>query len=92
MTTKRWHVLFSGRVQGVGFRYTCIQCSKGQAVTGWVKNLSDGRVEMVAEATRETLDAYLAEIESSNHGSIRDVKITKSNATGQFETMKIQHS
>ena len=58
------HVFYSGRVQGVGFRYATKQLAAGFDVTGWVKNLPDGRVELVAAADDAAeLDAFLAELE-----------------------------
>ena len=48
----RLHVYYSGHVQGVGFRYSAKQLSLEFDVTGWVKNLPDGRVEMVIEGER----------------------------------------
>jgi acylphosphatase len=59
----RAHVLFSGTVQGVGFRYTTQRFANSLTVTGWVKNLSDGRVEMVAEGTREQLENLIYKLE-----------------------------
>ena len=47
MTAKR--VLYSGRVQGVGFRFSSKQIARGFDVCGWVKNLPDGRVELLAD-------------------------------------------
>ncbi len=64
-------VFYSGRVQGVGFRYTTRQIASGYDVTGWVKNLPDGRVEMqVMAAEVEELEAFLAEVLESNLGSL----------------------
>ncbi len=54
---------FSGRVQGVGFRYQTREIAKGFDVAGYVRNLSDGRVQMEAEGSEKELDAFLAEIE-----------------------------
>ncbi len=45
----RWHILFSGRVQHVGFRYTAFYLARELYLTGWVDNLPDGRVEMEAQ-------------------------------------------
>lgn len=64
-------ILYSGRVQGVGFRYTTKQIASGFDVTGIVKNLPDGRVELVANAfDAEELDAFLAAIDESSLGSL----------------------
>ena len=64
-------VLYSGRVQGVGFRFTTRQIASGYDITGWVKNLPDGRVELQAMAADPAeLDAFLSEILDSNLGSL----------------------
>jgi acylphosphatase len=71
-------VLYSGRVQGVGFRYTVKQIASGFDITGWVKNLPDGRVELQAMAhDAEELEAFLRDIEESNLGShIKESEVT----------------
>lgn len=48
MKNRRLHVFWSGRVQGVGFRYTAESAALEIRLTGWVRNLPDGRVEVVA--------------------------------------------
>ena len=58
-------VLYSGHVQGVGFRYTVKSLTPGFEVTGAVRNLPDGRVELIAEGTREELDAFRQAIRES---------------------------
>lgn len=64
-------VFYSGRVQGVGFRYTARQIASGYEVTGWVKNLPDGRVEMQVMAADEAeLEGFLADVMDSNLGSL----------------------
>jgi acylphosphatase len=63
-------VIYSGRVQGVGFRFTTRQIASGYEVMGWVKNLEDGRVELQAMGEADELDAFLAEILDSNLGSL----------------------
>lgn len=68
MTAK--HVFYTGRVQGVGFRYSTKRIASGFDVTGWVKNLMDGRVELFAQAFEmDELDAFLEEIQRSSLGS-----------------------
>ena len=61
---KRIHVYYSGNVQGVGFRFTAVRVAKAFEVTGWVKNLRDGRVEVMAEAEAEKLERFLDEIKA----------------------------
>lgn len=62
-------VFYSGRVQGVGFRYTVKRIAGGYEVTGWVRNLPDGRVELQAMSTEgEELAAFLEAIRDSSLG------------------------
>ena len=69
MPAKR--ILYSGRVQGVGFRYSTKQIASGYDVVGTVKNLPDGRVELKAMAHDvDELEAFLAAIDESNLGSL----------------------
>jgi len=58
-------VFYEGRVQGVGFRYSVRQIAKGFIVTGWVRNLDDGRVEMQVSAETEELHAFLDAVRAS---------------------------
>jgi acylphosphatase len=59
------HVFFEGRVQGVGFRWTAKNLARGYEVTGWVKNLPDGRVEMQVSGDTDEVDAFIEAIEES---------------------------
>ena len=67
---QRVHVFYSGHVQGVGFRYTTKSLAQRYKVTGWVRNLLDGRVELVAEGERSELEAFLQAIRDSGLGSL----------------------
>ena len=58
-------VRYSGRVQGVGFRYTTLGLARGYAVTGYVQNLPDGRVELVAEGEPKEVANFLRTV--ANH-------------------------
>ena len=60
--TERRTVHYTGRVQGVGFRYSVRQIAGSLSVTGYVQNLSDGRVRLVAEGEPAELDGFLAQI------------------------------
>ena len=58
-------VFYEGRVQGVGFRYTCKQLARGYEVVGWVRNLSDGRVELQCSGDNEEVEGFLEAIAES---------------------------
>ncbi len=82
-------VHFSGRVQGVGFRYTTESIASRFDVTGFVRNLPDGRVETVAEGARRELDRFQQAIENGMRGHIQQVAVTEAPATGGFEAFRI---
>jgi acylphosphatase len=85
-------VYFKGRVQGVGFRYTCRSISKGYSVTGCVKNLEDGRVELLAEGERSEIEEFLKGIEQSHlKPFIKERAITWTDATGKWRDFHIEH-
>lgn len=58
------HTFFSGHVQGVGFRYQVISIAKGFELTGYIKNLNDGRVELLAEGEETEVIAFIEVVES----------------------------
>ena len=63
-------VFYSGRVQGVGFRYSVKALTPGFEITGTVRNLPDGRVEMIVEGERDELDAFRQAIRQSGLGAM----------------------
>ncbi len=84
-------VLYAGRVQGVGFRYSTRAVACGYEVAGYVRNLPDGRVELVAEGNEEELQAFLDGIDASHLGSyIRSRTVNWREATGEFKGFEIR--
>ena len=80
---------FSGRVQGVGFRATAAHVARSFDVTGWVKNLPDGRVALWAEGEAEEVEAFLAELRRQMSGYI-DAEQTQPQApSGQFTSFAV---
>lgn len=88
----RRHVWFSGRVQGVGFRYTTVRVAERFAVAGWVRNLPDGRVEMVAEADADELDRFIAAIVEAMGRNIRGSEQRSELASGEFDSFTIRYN
>ena len=83
-------VFFTGRVQGVGFRYSTVQVAKEFEVTGFVKNLADGRVQLEAEGARTEVDAFVKAVEERMHGFIRKTERAGRRRPGQVEGFQIQ--
>lgn len=81
---------FSGRVQGVGFRYTTMHLARGHPVTGYVRNLPDGRVELVMEGDGGAMDEVLEALKGHMHDNIRRTDLSESAATGEFRGFAIR--
>lgn len=69
----RKHIYFSGRVQGVGFRFQAGWAAKRLGLTGWVKNLYDGRVEMEVQGDADAIDGMLEALTSDTYIRITDI-------------------
>jgi acylphosphatase len=87
---KRLHAYYFGSVQGVGFRYTAERVATSLHLTGWVKNLRGGRVEIVCEGRDPSLKEFLRKIESVFNTYISDKEIEWSDATGEFDYFDIK--
>ena len=89
---KQIHVFYSGRVQGVGFRFTAEETAREFGVKGWVKNLRDGRVEVLGQADEKALHKFL---EGMRTGSMRnfitDTQISWGALTDAFPEFEIQY-
>ena len=84
--------LYSGHVQGGGFRYAARTITHGFEVTGTIRNLDDGRVELVAEGEKEELEAFLEAVRQSEVGYfIRQEHASWSEAKNEFRGFEITH-
>ena len=91
MAKTRLHVIWSGRVQGVGFRYTAESAAVELRLTGWVRNLPDGRVEAVAEGSEGALKQFLEEVAAGPMKAyIQKTQVSWEEATGEFQDFQIR--
>ena len=60
----RWKLIFAGKVQFVGFRYAAMQTARGLELTGWVRNRSDGRVELEAQGPAPALRQLILKLKA----------------------------
>lgn len=89
---RQLHVFWSGRVQGVGFRYTAESAALGLGVTGWVRNLPDGRVEALAEGAEKVLQQFLDQIAAGPMKRyVQNVQAVWNEPTGEFNDFQIRY-
>ena len=69
---KQAHIYYSGIVQGVGFRYTVQRYARDLKLTGWVRNLNDGRVEILTQGPEATIQKFLDAVDRHFEGSIKN--------------------
>ena len=88
---QRLHAWLDGHVQGVGFRYFVRERAGTLPITGWVRNLHDGRVELIAEGTRQDLEKMLSAVRKGPRGSyVTDVRVDWGIASGEFDSFRVQ--
>jgi acylphosphatase len=68
------HIVFSGRVQGVGFRYTAHRMAGRHRLTGYVRNLPNGTVEILAQGPAQDIDDCIRDIQDSLAGHVREAR------------------
>jgi acylphosphatase len=83
------HLIFVGRVQGVGFRFTAYHIANRHKLTGFVRNLPDGTVEMLAQGNSQQVDDCIREIQDSFTGYVRDTRIEDVAADPQYGRFNI---
>ncbi|HEY2760539.1 MAG TPA: acylphosphatase [Pirellulales bacterium] len=87
---QRRTVYYSGRVQGVGFRFTARSIAQRYEVAGMVQNLDDGRVLLVAEGAQSEMDRFLTDLSETMGQFIHHTNVVTSPATGEFTTFSIE--
>ncbi len=89
--TARLHALVEGIVQGVGFRFFVQQRAAALGVRGWVRNLWDGRVEVLAEGPRPTLETLLGDLRRGPRAAqVRGLTFEWQPATGEFSGFHVR--
>jgi acylphosphatase len=89
----RAHIFVSGRVQGVFFRDHTRRWASSLALNGWVRNMGDGRVEVVAEGEKENLDRFIAKLNQGPPMSkVDQVEVTWEDFQGEFCDFRITWS
>jgi acylphosphatase len=90
-TDVRRRVIYGGNVQGVGFRYTARELSRQFRVTGWVRNLADGSVELEAEGPAGEVERFLDAIAERLRGNIQRQQVTAQPPRGDTDQFEITY-
>jgi acylphosphatase len=83
------HIIFSGQVQGVGFRFTAYHIAGGCRLTGFVRNLPDGTVEVLAQGTPDDVDSCISQIQDSFAGYIRQTLVEEIPPDPKYKEFRI---
>jgi acylphosphatase len=89
MERRTYH--FSGHVQGVGFRYTTHNIAQRHNVQGYVRNLPDGRVELVMEGDEGEMEGVVNDVRHRMSNYVRDIDCQACPCTGEFQRFWIRH-
>ena len=83
------HIFFSGRVQGVGFRFTALRIAQRYSLAGYVRNCPDGRVEMLAQGFAGDIEDCLRDISESFAGYLKNSEINEVPANPEYKSFQI---
>jgi len=88
----RTHIFVTGRVQGVFFRDYTRRWAVSLGLRGWVRNLYDGRVEIVAEGERSSLNCLITKVrEGPSHAQVDDLEVVWENHSGEFADFRVTY-
>ena len=86
------HIIVSGRVQGVGYRYFVMRLARKYRLTGWVKNIMTGEVEIEAEGERGLIESLIQELWTGNSwATVRHVQTVWGNFTGKYKAFDVRY-
>lgn len=83
--------MYTGRVQGVGFRQSVYSLTAGKCLHGYVQNLDNGKVKLVIEGEAREVDRLLEEVKKSWGHNIADVQMTDLDTTGTFSNFSVRY-
>ncbi len=83
------HIIFKGRVQGIGFRFTALRVAGRYRLTGYVRNMPDGAVEMLAQGQAADIDDCISDIEESFADYVKETTINDVPADPKYTDFKI---
>jgi acylphosphatase len=87
----RYDITFTGRVQGVNFRWTACRVAQRFNVAGWVRNEPDGTVRCLVEGEERELDAFVRAVQDAMSGYIKDTRISEATAEGNLDDFGIRY-
>ncbi len=87
---KRVHIIYSGAVQGVGFRFTAQRVAMPLNLTGWVRNVPDGTVEVVAEGEEQNLVNFIDKVKKAMKNYMRGTKVDWEEYREEFDSFGIK--
>jgi len=84
------HIVFIGRVQGVGFRFTAYNIANRYGLAGFVRNLSDGTVEMLTQGSTEDIEECVRDIKEYFSGYIRETRVEETPLDPKYKDFDIR--
>jgi len=88
---ERIESVISGKVQGVGFRYSVLKASKNFKINGFVKNLETGEVQVISEGEKQELENFLNTVRNFSFTEITEVKTKWKKFQDEFKKFEIRH-